>query len=124
MSNVGPRPAKRPCHEEKRLLNPNESCILNAMDDAGVIAADLPPVKNKKKVVKNALITFLYFFSISIGSLFGFFLSYLNRLPQLEQSETFRPNVPGQVYASDGKLIEEFAVEKRVLLHSIDEISR
>jgi penicillin-binding protein 1A len=105
------------------LLNPNESCILNAMDDAGVIAADLPPVKNKKKVVKNALITFLYFFSISIGSLFGFFLSYLNRLPQLEQSETFRPNVPGQVYASDGKLIEEFAVEKRVLLHSIDEIS-
>jgi penicillin-binding protein 1A len=93
------------------------------MDDAAILDADLPPTKQKKKVVKNVLITFLYFFSISIGSLFGFFLSYLNRLPQLEQSETFRPNVPGQVYSSDGKLIEEFAVEKRVLLRSIDEIS-
>ena len=91
------------------------------MDDTAVLTAEVP-VK-KKKVFKNVLITLLYFFSISIGSLFGFFLSYLNRLPQVEQSETFRPNVPGQVYSSDGKLIEEFAVEKRVLLRSIDEIS-
>ena len=91
------------------------------MDEIGVLTADVPV--RKKKVFKNVLITLLYFFSISIGSLFGFFLSYLNRLPQVEQSETFRPNVPGQVYSSDGKLIEEFAVEKRVMLRSIDEIS-
>ncbi len=93
------------------------------MDDAAILDADVPPVKPKKKVFKSLLITLLYFFSICIGSLFGFFLSYLNRLPQLEQSEAFRPNVPGQVYASDGKQIEEFAVEKRQMLHSIDEIS-
>jgi penicillin-binding protein 1A len=91
------------------------------MDETYALDAELPV--RKKKVVKNVLITLLYFFSISIGSLFGFFLSYLNRLPQVEQSETFRPNVPGQVYSSDGRLIEEFAVEKRVLLRSIDEIS-
>src|SRR5262245_42145288 len=106
-----------------RLLILEESCILNRMDDAVVLEADLPPTKKKKKVVKNVLITLLYFFSISIGSLFGFFLSYLNRLPQLEQSETFRPNVPGQVYSSDGKLIEEFVVEKRVLLRSVNDVS-
>jgi penicillin-binding protein 1A len=93
------------------------------MDDAAFVAAEAPPAQKKKKVFKNVLITLLYFFSICIGSLFGFFLSYLNRLPQLEQSEAFRPNIPGQVYASDGKLIEEFAVEKRVMLHSIDDIS-
>src|SRR5687768_3452250 len=91
------------------------------MDETAVLTADVP-VK-RKKVIKNVLITLLYFFSISVGSLFGFFLSYLNRLPQVEQSETFRPNVPGQVYSSDGKLIEEFAVEKRVLLRSMDELS-
>lgn len=91
------------------------------MDETYALDAELPV--RKKKVVKNVLITLLYFFSISVGSLFGFFLSYLNRLPQVEQSETFRPNVPGQVYSSDGRLIEEFAVEKRVLLRSIDEIS-
>ena len=91
------------------------------MDDTVVLTAE-PPVQ-KKRVVKSVLITLLYFISISLGSLFGFFLSYLNRLPQVEQSETFRPNVPGQVYSADGKLIEEFAVEKRVLLRSIDEIS-
>src|ERR1041384_2437834 len=93
------------------------------MDDAAILETDIPPVKKEKKAFKNVIITLLYFFSICIGSLFGFFLSYLNRLPQLEQSETFRPNVPGQVYSSDGKLIEEFAVEKRVMLHSIDDIS-
>jgi penicillin-binding protein 1A len=93
------------------------------MDDAAVLEGDLPPERKKKKVFKNVLITMLYFFSICVGSLFGFFLSYLNRLPQLEQSEAFRPNVPGQVYSSDGKLIEEFAVEKRVVLHSIDDVS-
>lgn len=91
------------------------------MDETAVLTAEVP--FRKKKVFKNVLVTLLYFFSISIGSLFGFFLSYLNRLPQVEQSEAFRPNIPGQVYSSDGKLIEEFAVEKRVLLRSIDEIS-
>jgi penicillin-binding protein 1A len=92
------------------------------MDDVGIFSAEVPPIR-KKRVVKNVLITFLYFLAISVGSLFGFFLSYLNRLPQVEQSETFRPNVPGQVYSADNKLIEEFAVEKRVLVRSLDEIS-
>jgi hypothetical protein len=50
--------------------------------------------RKKKRVFKNVLVTLLYFFSICIGSLFGFFLSYMNRLPQIEQSERFRPNIP------------------------------
>ncbi len=85
-----------------------------------------PPDTNpppKKRVLRNVLITLLYFFSISIGGLFGFFLSYLNRLPQIEQTERFHPNIPSQVFADDGEPVEEFYVEKRALVHSIDEIS-
>ncbi len=77
----------------------------------------------KKRVLRNVLITLLYFFSISIGSLFGFFLSYLNRLPQIEQTERFRPNIPSQVFAEDGQPVEEFYIEKRALVRSIDDIS-
>ena len=109
------RNLQQPC------VSPVASCIFIRMDEAGILEAEAP-VK-KKKVFKNVLITLLYFFSISIGSLFGFFLSYLNRLPEIEQTETFRPSVPGQVYSANGMLIEEFAVEKRVLLGSIGEIS-
>src|SRR5438034_4447240 len=84
--------------------------------------AEKPP-HEKKRVFRNVLITLLYFFSISIGGLFGFFLSYLNRLPQLEQVERFHPSIPSQVFSSDGQPIEEFYLEKRVLVHSMDEMS-
>src|SRR5262249_40895062 len=86
-------------------------------------ALELDPPKKKRKVLKTILVALLYCLAITLGSLFGFFLSYLNRLPQLDQAERFQPNIPSQVFASDGKPIEEFYVEKRVLLHSIDEIS-
>lgn len=80
-------------------------------------------VPKKRRIFKNIFITLLYFFSITLGSLFGFFLSYLNQLPELGQVEKFQPNIPSVVYSSDGQPVEEFAVEKRVLLHSINEIS-
>ncbi|HJZ13457.1 MAG TPA: PBP1A family penicillin-binding protein [Acidobacteriota bacterium] len=81
------------------------------------------PSRGRKLVFRNVFITLLYFFSISIGSLFGFFLSYLNKLPQIEQTERFHPNIPSEVYAANGNLIEEFYVEKRVLIRSMSEIS-
>src|SRR5580765_1499962 len=77
----------------------------------------------KRRVFKNVFISLLYFFSITLGSLFGFFLSYVNKLPQLEQAEKFQPIVPSAVFAEDGQPVEEFAIEKRVLLHSIHEMS-
>jgi penicillin-binding protein 1A len=88
-----------------------------------VLAAPPIPRKRNKKLVRNVFIGLLYFFSISIGSLFGFFLSYLNRLPQIDQIEKFQPNIPTHVYSANGELVDEFFVEKRVLLHSMDQIS-
>src|SRR5262245_43142545 len=91
------------------------------MDD--VLVLDEPAPKPKKKVFRNVFIGLLYFFSISIGSLFGFFLSYLNRLPQVDQIANYRPNIPTQVLAQNGQPVGEFFVEKRVIVHSVDEIS-
>lgn len=88
-----------------------------------VIAAPIVPPRRNKKLVRNVFIGLLYFFSISIGSLFGFFLSYLNRLPQTEQIEKFQPSIPTHVYSASGQLADEFYVEKRVLLRSLDQIS-
>jgi penicillin-binding protein 1A len=81
-----------------------------------------PP--KKKKVFRNVFIGLLYFFSISIGSLFGFFLSYLNRLPQIQQIENYQPSIPTHVYTAEGTPIDEFYVEKRVLLKSMDDVSK
>lgn len=86
-------------------------------------ALELDPPKKKRKVFKTVFVALLYCLAITLGSLFGFFLSYLNQLPQIDQAERFQPNIPSQVLASDGKPIEEFYVEKRILLHSIDDIS-
>lgn len=88
-----------------------------------VIAASIVPPRRNKKLVRNVFIGLLYFFSISIGSLFGFFLSYLNRLPQTERVEKFQPSIPTHVYSASGQLVDEFYVEKRVLLRSLDQIS-
>ncbi|HSE43119.1 MAG TPA: transglycosylase domain-containing protein, partial [Acidobacteriota bacterium] len=84
-----------------------------------------PPVEHKKKrrVFRTLFIGLLYFLSISIGSLFGFFLSYLNRLPQIQQIENYQPSIPTHVYSADGKPIDEFYVEKRVVLRSMDHVS-
>lgn len=88
-----------------------------------VIALEEPAPKPRKKVFRNVFIGLLYFFSISIGSLFGFFLSYLNRLPQVDQIANYRPNIPTQVLAQNGQPVGEFFVEKRVILHNVDDIS-
>jgi penicillin-binding protein 1A len=80
------------------------------------------PIK-KRRLFRTVFIGLLYFLSISIGSLFGFFLSYLNRLPQIQQIENYQPSIPTHVYSVDSRPIDEFFVEKRVVLRSMDSVS-
>ncbi len=89
-----------------------------------VLESDLQvePTK-KRKLFRTIFVGLLYFLSISIGSLFGFFLSYLNRLPQIQQIENFQPSIPTHVYSADARPIDEFFVEKRVVLRSMDHVS-
>lgn len=91
------------------------------------VSDDIPPESieepKKRKVFRTVFVGLLYFFSIAIGSLFGFFLSYLNRLPQIQQIENYQPSIPTHVYSEDGAPIDEFFVEKRVILRSMDQLS-
>jgi penicillin-binding protein 1A len=94
-------------------------CMMDEVIDTEI------PVEHKKKrrVFRTLFIGLLYFLSISIGSLFGFFLSYLNRLPQIQQIENYQPSIPTHVYSADSRPIDEFFVEKRVVLRSMDHVS-
>src|SRR5262245_5249092 len=54
------------------------------------------------------------------GSLAGVFLAYENDLPQISSLEDFEPNIITQVFAADGSVLGEFAIEKRVVIRFAD----
>ncbi|MGE5125720.1 MAG: penicillin-binding protein 1A [Betaproteobacteria bacterium] len=54
------------------------------------------------------------------GALLGVFLALESDLPQVTSLEDFQPNIITQVFASDGSVIGEFAIEKRVVVEFRD----
>ncbi len=58
----------------------------------------------------------LFALAILAGALLGVFLAYENDLPQVSSLESFQPNIITQVLASDGSVLGEFAIEKRVVI--------
>jgi penicillin-binding protein 1A len=66
--------------------------------------------------VRRAGITLLFVLAILLGALSGTFLAYEKDLPQVSSLEDFEPNIITQVYTSDGKLLGEFAIERRVVM--------
>lgn len=56
-----------------------------------------------------------------IGVLGGLLFGYAIDLPQVEQLQEVRPNIVSYVYSEDGRVLGQFALEKRVLV-SYDQI--
>src|SRR6185295_15472639 len=54
--------------------------------------------------------------AILLGSLAGIFLAYESDLPQVSSLEDFQPNIITEVYTADGKLLGDFAIERRVVV--------
>ena len=54
--------------------------------------------------------------TIMAGSLTGALMAIGSDLPQVEQLEELKPNIVTQVFAADGSILGEFAIEKRVLV--------
>ena len=54
--------------------------------------------------------------SIVLGSLVGALMAIGSDLPQVEQLEELKPNIVTQVFAADGSILGEFAIEKRVIV--------
>jgi penicillin-binding protein 1A len=58
--------------------------------------------------------------SIMMGSLVGALMAIGSDLPQVEQLEELKPNIVTQVFAADGSILGEFAIEKRVIIRYED----
>lgn len=54
--------------------------------------------------------------SIVLGSVVGALMAIGSDLPQVSQLEELKPNIVTQVFAADGSILGEFAIEKRVLI--------
>jgi len=67
-------------------------------------------------VLRRAGVTLLFVLAIFLGALSGIFLAYEKDLPQVSTLENFEPNIITQVYTADGKLLGEFAIERRVVV--------
>ena len=66
--------------------------------------------------LRRAGVTLLFVLAILFGALVGIFLAYEKDLPQVSSLEDFEPNIITQVYTADGKLLGEFAIERRVVV--------
>src|SRR4030042_5028484 len=51
-----------------------------------------------------------------LGMIFGLIFGYAIDLPRVEELQQMRPNVVTYVYADDGRVLGQFATEKRVLV--------
>ena len=69
-----------------------------------------------RRVLRRAGVTLLFVIAIFVGALSGIFLAYEKDLPQVSSLEDFEPNIITQVYTADGKLLGEFAIERRVVV--------
>jgi penicillin-binding protein 1A len=66
--------------------------------------------------VRRVVVTALFVTAILGGSLLGVFLAVESDLPQVTSLEDFQPNIITQVFAADGSVLGEFAIEKRVVI--------
>jgi penicillin-binding protein 1A len=70
--------------------------------------------------VRRVVVTALFAAAILGGSLLGVFLAVESDLPQVTSLEDFQPNIITQVFARDGSVLGEFAIEKRVVIEFRD----
>ncbi len=75
---------------------------------------------DKIVTLRRLSLTIAFVLAIFGGSLAGVFLAYENDLPQVSSLEDFEPNIITQVFAADGSILGEFAIEKRVVIRFSD----
>jgi penicillin-binding protein 1A len=80
---------------------------------------DLPPITLRlrgRKVVGRVAFSLLLLGSITVGALAGLLFVDSSDLPQIHALEDFQPDVVTELYADDGQVIGNFALQRRVLL--------
>ena len=80
---------------------------------------ELPPITLRlrgRKVVGRVAFILLLLGSIAVGGLAGLLFVYSSDLPQIHALEDFQPDVVTELYADDGQIVGNFALQRRVLL--------
>jgi penicillin-binding protein 1A len=70
--------------------------------------------------LRRVVVTALFVAAILGGALVGVFFAFESDLPQVTSLEDFQPNIITQVFAADGSVLGEFAIEKRVVVEFRD----
>jgi penicillin-binding protein 1A len=83
---------------------------------AAPLAQPAPRILTFRRVV----VTALFAAAILGGALIGVFFAFESDLPQVTSLEDFQPNIITQVFANDGSVLGEFAIEKRVVVEFRD----
>src|SRR6201998_695294 len=80
---------------------------------------ELPPITLRlrgRKVVGRVAFSLLLLAAIALGGVAGLLFVYSSDLPQIRALEDFQPDVVTELYADDGQVIGNFALQRRVLL--------
>lgn len=77
------------------------------------MSSDVQPRQSLLKQNRGPLVVAA---AIMFGSLVGALMAIGSDLPQVEELEELKPNIVTQVFAADGSILGEFAIEKRVLV--------
>jgi len=84
------------------------------------LAAARPVPAPRTLTLRRVVVTALFVAAILGGALIGVFFAFESDLPQVTSLEDFQPNIITQVFASDGSVLGEFAIEKRVVVEFRD----
>ena len=80
------------------------------------VSVQASPPAPRLLTIRRAAVTLLFLAAVLGGALFGVFFAYESDLPQVASLEDFQPNIITQVFAGDGSVLGEFAIEKRVVV--------
>jgi len=72
--------------------------------------------QKRRRFWRRALLTLLVLSVLSFGVMYGVFRAILQNLPDITQLEEYEPNRITYVYADNGEVIGEYALNKRILV--------
>ena len=80
---------------------------------------EIPQVEKAKKplgrrILKVVFLFILFSTACGLGITFGTFFAVSQNLPSISELEEYEPNIITYIYADDGEVIGEYAVEKRI----------
>jgi len=78
--------------------------------------APRPPVRVALRVARQAGLVALFVVAAVLGTLSGVLFAYVDDLPQITALDSYQPSTITRLFARDGQVIAEFAVERRVVV--------